>query len=54
MYGYVSKHIVSLTYRTVWWMFTKFGSDDVFMYMRVGFSVRSTHGWITGGSKIGQ
>ena len=31
MHVYVLEHIVSLCYRTTWWMFTKLGRDEVLM-----------------------
>ena len=31
MQVYELEHIVSLSYRTAWWMFTKFGTDEVLM-----------------------
>ena len=43
----------SLSYRTVWWMLTKLGRDEVIMTlrMRLGFLARSAQRWIQGGTK---
>ena len=56
MYVYVWEHIVSLYYRTAWWMFTKLGRDEVLMvpHLRLGFLARFAQRWIQGGTKIGQ
>ena len=59
MHVYVWEHIVSLSYRTDWWMLTKLGRDEVDMALRMplGFSARSAQRWIKGGGgpkKIGQ
>ena len=35
MYVYVWEHIVSLYYRTAWWMFMKFGRDEVLMALHM-------------------
>ena len=50
---YVWEHIVSLSFRTACWMFTKLGRDEVFMapHASLGFSVISNQGWIQGGGK---
>ena len=55
MHEYVLEHIVSLYYRTVEWMFTKLGRDEVLMvpYKCFYFSARSVQGRIQGGAKIG-
>ena len=56
MHVYVWEHIVSLYYRTVWWMFTKLDRDEVLMVLHLclGFTAKSAQGWIQGGAKIGQ
>ena len=56
MHVYVLEHIVSLCYRTAWWMFTKIGTDEVLMamYLWLDFSANPAQGWIQGGAKIGQ
>ena len=56
MHVYVWEYIVSLNYRTAWWMFTKLGRDEVLMVSNLclGFSANSVQGWIQGGAKIGQ
>ena len=53
---YVLEHIVSLCYRTAWWMFSKLVRDEVLMtpHLWLDFSANSTQGWIQGGAKIGQ
>ena len=43
MHVYVLEHIVSLCYKTAWWMFTKLGRED--------FSANPAQGWIQGGAK---
>ena len=50
------EHIVSLSYRTDVWIFTKLGRDEVFMvpYKCCCFSARSVKGRIQGRAKIGQ
>ena len=55
MHVYEWEHIVSLYYRTAWWMFTKLGRDEVLMapHMQQGVLARSTQGRIQGGAKIG-
>ena len=55
VYMYIWEHIVSLSYRTDWWIFTKLGRDEVLMvpYKCCSFSVRSVQGRIQGGAKIG-
>ena len=54
MHVYVSEHIVSLCYRTAWWMFTKCGGDEVLMalHLWLDFSENPAQGWIQGGAKI--
>ena len=54
MHVYVWEHIVSLSYRTDRWIFTKLGRDKVFMvpYKCCCFSARSVQGQIQGGAKI--
>ena len=56
MHVYVWEYIVSLYYRTAWWMFTKLGRDEVLMvpHLCLGFSANPAQGWIQGGAKIGQ
>ena len=55
MHIYVLEHIVSLCYRTAWWMFTKLGRDEVLMapHLWLDFSANPAQGWIQGGVKIG-
>ena len=55
MLVYVLEHIVSLSYRTDQWIFTKLGMDEVLMvpYKCGCFSARSVQGRIQGGAKIG-
>ena len=55
MHVYISEHIVSLSYRTDLWIFTKLGKDEVLMvpYKCYCFSARSVQGRIQGGAKIG-
>ena len=55
VYMYVWEHIVSLSYRIAWWIFTKLGRDEVLMvlYKCCCFSARSVQGRIQGGAKIG-
>ena len=55
MHVYAWEVIVSLSYRTDWWIFTKLGRDDVLMvpYKCCCFSARSVQGWIQGGAKVG-
>ena len=36
MHVYVLEHIVSLCYRTAWWIFTKLGKDEVLMARTCG------------------
>ena len=52
MHVYVLEHIISLSYRTTWWMFTKFDRDEVLIIMLlfIGFSANSTQGRIQGGA----
>ena len=56
MHVYVLEHIVSLSYRTAWWMFTKLGRYEVLMalHLWLDFSANPAQGWIQGGAKIGQ
>ena len=56
MHVYVLEHIISLYYRTAWWMFTKLDRDEVLMVMHlcIGFSANSAQGRIQGGAQIGQ
>ena len=56
MYVYVLEHIVSLCYRTTWWIFTKLGRDEVLtaLHLWLDFSVNPTQWRIQGGAKIGQ
>ena len=55
MYIYILEHIVSLSYRTDKWIFTKLGRDEVLMvlYKCCCFSATSVQGRIQGGAKIG-
>ena len=55
MHVYVWEHIVSLYYRTAYWMFTKLGMHEVLMviYKYCCFSARSVQGRIQGRAKIG-
>ena len=55
MHVYVLEHIVSLCYRTTWWMFTKLGRDEVLMapHLWLDFLANPAQGWIQGGAKIG-
>ena len=55
MHVYVWEHIVSLYYRTAYWMFMKLGRDEVLMvpYKCCCFFARSVQGWIQDGAKIG-
>ena len=52
MHVYVLEHIISLSYRTSWWMFTKFDRDEVLIvtHLCIGFSATSTQGQIQGGA----
>ena len=54
MHVYVWEHIVSLSYRTNRWIFTKLGSDEVLIvpYKCCCFSARSVHWQSQGGAKI--
>ena len=60
MHVYVFEHIISLSYRTTWWMFTKLHRDEVLIitHLFMGFLANSTQGRIQGGGgnlpKIGQ
>ena len=61
MHVYVLEHIISLSYRTTWWMFTKLDRDEVLIitHLFIGFLANSTQGRIQGGGggnlpKIGQ
>ena len=51
MHVYVLEHIISLSYRTTWWMFTKLDRDEVLLitHLFIGFSANSTKGRIKGG-----
>ena len=55
MHVYVWEHIVSLYYRTAWWMFTKLVRHEVLMahYKCCCFLARSVQGRIQGGAKVG-
>ena len=50
MHVYVLEHIISLSYRTTWWMFTKLDRDEVpiITHLFIGFSANSTQGRIRG------
>ena len=56
MHVYVLEHIVSLSYRTAWWMFTKLDRDEILVvpHLCIGFLVNSSQGRIQGGEKISQ
>ena len=51
MHVYLLEHIISLSYRTTWWMFTKLDRDEVLIitHLFIGFSANSTQGRIQGG-----
>ena len=53
MHVYEWEHIVSLYYRTAYWMFTKLGRDEVLLvpHKCCGFLARSAQGRIQGGAK---
>ena len=53
MHVFILEHIVSLSYRTAGWMFTKLGRDEVLMksHLCLGFSANSAKGWMQGGVK---
>ena len=53
---YVLEHIVSLWYRTAWWMFTILVRDEVLMalHLWLDFFANPAQEWIQGGAKIGQ
>ena len=55
MHVYIWEHIVSLSYWTDLWIYTKLGRDEVLMvhYKCCCFSARSVQGRIQGGAKIG-
>ena len=59
MHVYVLEHIISLSYRTTSWMFTKLNRDEelIITHLFIGFSANSTQGRIQGSGnlpKIGQ
>ena len=56
MHVYVWEHIVSVYYRTAYWMFTKLGRGEVIMalHMLIGFSGRSAQRWNQGGAQMDQ
>ena len=59
MFMYTLEHIISLSYRTTWWMFTKLDRDEVLivLHLCLGFSAYSTQGQIQGraiSQKLGQ
>ena len=59
MFMYTLEHIISLSYRTTLWMFTKLDRDEVLIvtHLCIGFSANSTQGRIQGRAicqKIGQ
>ena len=56
MHVYVLEHIISLSYRTTWWMFTKLDRDEalIITHLFIGFSANSTQGRIQGGGAICQ
>ena len=49
---FVLEHIISLSYRTTLWMFTKLDRDEVLIvtHLCIGFSANSTKGRIQGGA----
>ena len=51
---YVLEHIISLSYRTTWWMFTKLDRDEVLIitHLFIGFWANSTQGRIQGGGNL--
>ena len=50
MHVYVLEHIISLSYRTAWWMFTKLDRDEVLIitHLFIGFSANSNQRRIQG------
>ena len=56
MHVYVLEHIISLSYRTTGWMFTKLDRDEVLIitHLFIGFWANSTQGRIQGGGGGGQ
>ena len=52
MHVYVLEHIISLSYRSTWWMFTKLDRDEVLIvtHLCIGFSANSTQGRFQGGA----
>ena len=52
MHVYVWEHIVSLYYRTTWWMFTKLDRDEVLMTLHIVKMFRPYPPW--GGSRVRQ
>ena len=55
VYMYVWEHIVSLYYRTIQWMFTKLGRDEVLMASHMHKDVLAifAQGRIQGEAKVG-
>ena len=49
---FVLEHIISLSYRTTWMMFTKLDRDELLIVtnLYIGFSANSTKGRIQGGA----
>ena len=54
MHVYVLEYIVSLSYRTAWWMFTKVGRDEVFMTLHLSLGVFFLQIPPRGGSRAGE
>ena len=55
MHVYVLEHIVSLCYRTAWWMFTKLDRDEVLMALHLWLDFSDpAQEWAQVGAKIGQ
>ena len=50
MFMYTLEHIISLSYRTTWWMFMKLDRDKALIvtHLCIGFSSNSTQGRIQG------
>ena len=54
MHVYVLEYIISLSYRTTVWTFTKLDRDEVLIitHLFIGFSANSTQGRIRGGGQF--
>ena len=52
MHVYVLEHIISLSYRTTWWIFTKLDKDEVLIvrHLCICFLANSTKGRIQDGA----